>query len=405
MTTTPPVDAAGVDESGVDAAVVDAGAVDIRAIESLLIELVAIDSVNPDLVATGAGEANVGRHVAAWAAQRGLEVSVEPVVGDRANVIVVARGTGGGRSIMLNAHLDTVGVEGYTDPFVCTVTDARLTGRGVLDTKAGLAAALVIAQHAGAARLRGDVVVAAVIDEEYASLGTDALIAASPPRWRTDAAIVLEPTDLAVATDHRGFVWGSITVHGVAAHGSRPDLGVDAIAHASPILSGITALQAHLATTPCDLPTGPGSVHASLIAGGAELSSYPDTCRIDLERRTTMHEGPETFAAELHALAALAAPDVQTTVAVGASRGPLHVAHDEAIVVSIVSSGARHGLALTPTAASFWTDAALLSAAGIPSVVFGPGGHGIHSISEWIDRASLLTFASVLSETVQNWCK
>jgi acetylornithine deacetylase len=372
-------------------------------VEALLVQLVEINSVNPDLVSTGAGEAEVGRFVGQWAQDHGLEVTVEAVSGERANVIVVATGSGGGRSIMLNAHLDTVGVEGYEAPFVCRVEQDRLTGRGVLDTKAGLAAALVIASSASRLGLRGDVVVAGVIDEEYGSLGTEALIQSG--RWHTDAAVVLEPTDLAMCTDHRGFVWGSITVHGVAAHGSRPDLGVDAIAHAGPILSGVTALQERLASAPCDALAGPGSVHASLIAGGAEMSSYPDTCRIDLERRVTEGETPETFLAELHAVAALVDPAVTTTVKLGASRLPLHVDPSEQLISALTASGDRHQLPLRPSAASFWTDAALLHEAGVPSVVFGPGGGGIHSISEWIDRASLHTFINVLHDLTVNWCR
>jgi len=370
--------------------------------EALLVDLVEIDSVNPDLARNGAGEGEVGRFVAEWASAHGLDVSIEPVHGDRANVIAVARGSGGGRSIMLNAHLDTVGVEGYAEPFRCEVLPDRLTGRGVLDTKAGLAAALVVAERAAGLGLRGDVVVAAVVDEEWASIGTEAVIAAG--RWRTDAAIVLEPTDLVVVTDHRGFVWGIVTVHGVAAHGSRPDLGVDAIAHAGPILSGVLALQQRLAAGAGHPLTGPGSVHASLVAGGSELSTYPAVCRIDLERRTAAGETPATFEAELRQLAALAAGDVTTTVELGAWRHPLHVDPAHPLVGTVVEAGAAVGRELAPGAAPFWTDAALLAEAGVPSIVLGPGGGGIHATSEWVDRPSLAALVEVLTATVERWC-
>jgi acetylornithine deacetylase len=370
--------------------------------ELLLRQLVEIDSVNPDLARRGAGEAAVGRFVATWAAEHGLEVSVEPVRDDRANVIAVARGSGGGRSLMLNAHLDTVGVEGYSDPFRCDVQADRLTGRGVLDTKAGLAAALITARDARRAGLRGDVVVAAVIDEEWASLGTEALVASE--RFRTDAAVVLEPTELAMVTDHRGFVWGIVTVHGVAAHGSRPDLGVDAIAHAGPILAGVLALQDRLAAGGGHPLTGPGGVHASLIAGGTELSTFPDTCRIDLERRTAPGETPATFERELEELVALASPAVTTTIEIGAWRDPLGTDHDHEFVGAVVAAGAAAGLELRPSAAPFWTDAALLAESGVPSVVFGPGGGGIHSLSEWVDRRSLRTCGEVLAHLAAGWC-
>ena len=205
-------------------------------------ELVAIDSTNPDLVAGGAGEAEIAAFVADWLAEAGLEVELHEAAPGRPNVVGVARGTGGGRSLLLNAHMDTVGVAGMEAPFAPVVQDGRLHGRGAGDMKGSLAAMMLVGAAAVREGFRGDVIVTAVADEEVGSVGTEALVR----RTTADAAIVTEPTEEVVAIAHKGFVAFEIETEGVAAHGSRPDLGIDAIAAMGPVLSGIAALDARL---------------------------------------------------------------------------------------------------------------------------------------------------------------
>ncbi|MEP7105617.1 MAG: M20/M25/M40 family metallo-hydrolase, partial [Chloroflexota bacterium] len=255
----------------------------------LLSRLVAIDSVNPDLVAGGAGEAEMARFVASWLESAGLEVSTEELVPGRPSVVGVARGTGGGRSLMLNAHTDTVGVEGMDRPHEPRVDGNRLYGRGSYDMKSGLAAIMLAGAQAARAGLAGDVIVAAVADEEAGGLGTEAVLR----RWSADATIVTEPTELDLAIAHRGFVWIEVETRGRAAHGSRPQLGIDAIVKMGPILSGLEALDQRLRAGPGHPLLGTGSVHASIIAGGAELSTYPASCKLMAERRTIPGETPE----------------------------------------------------------------------------------------------------------------
>jgi acetylornithine deacetylase len=169
----------------------------------LLRQLVAIDSVNPDLVPGGAGEGNIAHFVAAWLERAGLEVAVEEVAPGRPNVIGLARGSGGGRSLMLNAHMDTVGVAGMQRPHDPYIEQNRLYGRGAFDMKGGLAAIMAAGATARQRRLRGDLIVAAVVDEEYASTGTGAPV----NRRRAAAAIVTEPTDPDTCIAHKGFAW------------------------------------------------------------------------------------------------------------------------------------------------------------------------------------------------------
>lgn len=243
---------------------------------SLTCDLVAIESVNPDLVADGGGEAAIAAFVASWLRGQGLEVEVvEPVTG-RPSVVGVLRGKGGGRSLMLNAHMDTVGAGGMLDPFTPKVDAGRIYGRGAYDMKGSLAAIMVAAREARHLDLAGDVIVTAVSDEEVASTGTSAVL----ERYRADAAIVTEPTELRLCTAHKGFVWLEVEVRGVAAHGSRPDLGVDAIANTGPILAGVMDLAARLEDGPRHRLLGTGSIHASLVEGGQELSTYPARCTV-----------------------------------------------------------------------------------------------------------------------------
>ncbi|MCX6047048.1 MAG: M20/M25/M40 family metallo-hydrolase, partial [Chloroflexi bacterium] len=251
-------------------------------VTALLRDLVAIDSVNPDLVPDAAGESGIARYVADWLTRAGLEVEIEEVAPGRPNVIGIARGTGGGRSLMLNAHMDTVGVGGMERPHEPFVDGKRLYGRGAYDMKGGLAVAMVAAAQAKQQQLRGDVIVTAVCDEEYASIGTEAIV----KRWRADAAIVTEPTELQICVAHKGFVWLQVTTEGVAAHGSRPDLGVDAIAKMGHVLVALEKLDQELRAQPTHPLLKSGSLHASLIRGGQELSSYPERCVVDVERRT-----------------------------------------------------------------------------------------------------------------------
>ncbi len=191
-------------------------------VESLLTRLVSIDSVNPSLVPGARGETEIGLFVADWLRTHALEVRPqETSAPGRPNVIALVQGTGGGRTLMLNAHMDTVGTIGMASPFEPVVRDGKLYGRGAMDTKGALAAFMCAAADAAAAarrKLRGDVLLTAVVDEEYASIGTEAVVR----EHRADAAIVGEPSGLQVITEHKGFAWFEIETTGVAAHGSLP---------------------------------------------------------------------------------------------------------------------------------------------------------------------------------------
>jgi acetylornithine deacetylase len=370
----------------------------------LLKDLVAINSVNPSLVPGGAGESGVADRVAADLREAGLDVELAEAAPGRPNVFGVLDTGRRGPSLMLCGHSDTVGVEGMHNPFDPVVRDGRLYGRGAQDMKGGVAAILAAARQLAAAPsgLGGQVIVAIVVDEEYASLGAEAAVRS----WSADAAVVAEPTDLAIAVGHKGFEWVEVTTHGVAAHGSRPDEGVDAIVMMGRVLREIEALeQDFMAGTPHPL-LGRPSVHASLIQGGRELSTYPDRCTVAIERRTVVGDPEQALHHEVAAaLERLRDADPQFRAEAQATfdRPPYLTPEGHALPRLLRDAlGARR---TSVGAMSFWTDAAILGTAGIPSVVFGPGGAGLHGVEEYERIDEVLACRDALVRLARAYCR
>ncbi len=369
----------------------------------LLAALVAADSVNPSLVPGGAGETEVAGVIDGWAREAGLESERLEETPGRPSVLVRARGTGGGRTLLLCGHIDTVNVEGMTDPHTPRIEGERLYGRGAYDMKGGVAAALIAARDASRLGLAGDVVVAAVADEEHASLGVQEALR----HVSADAAVVTEPTELELAVAHKGFVWSEIEVTGRSAHGSRPHLGIDAILKMGAVLKELEQLDRSLADRTHPL-LGRASVHASQIEGGVELSSYPAQCTLGLERRTLPGEtGPE-IEAEIESLlerCRQADSEFQASHRTLLVREPFEIAQEQELV-GLVAEAAAEVLPEPPkiTGASYWADSAFIAAAGIPTVLFGPGGEGAHAVEEWVSLADTEAVARTLVALAARFC-
>jgi acetylornithine deacetylase len=366
--------------------------------------LVAIDSTNPDLVPGGAGEAAIARFVAGWLTAAGLETEIHDLGPARANVVATVRGSGGGRSLMLNAHMDVVGAGGMAEPWTPRIADGKLYGRGAFDMKASLAAIMLAAREAAALGLRGDIIVTAVADEEFASIGVQDVVR----RLRADAAIVTEPTGLELCVAHKGFVWVEVETFGVAAHGSLPGEGVDAIARMGPVLTGLDALARELQSRPGDALLGSPSVHASLIRGGHELSTYPDRCLLSIERRTIPGETTTDVEGQIAAIldrARSADPTLRAEQRTLLVRDPFAVSLDEPIVEMARQHLARvRGSDPPVVGAGGWMDSAFLAAAGIPTVILGPDGDGAHADDEWVDLASATRVADALLGIITEFC-
>lgn len=390
----------------------------------LLRSLVAIDSVNPSLVPGARGEADVARALAERMRAIGLAVHVQEVAPGRPNVIGVLDGARPGRSLMLCGHIDTVGVAGMARPFDPVSRDGRVYGRGSQDMKSGVAAmvdtARVIVDSGGLGA--GQLLIACVVDEEHASIGADALVT----RWKADGAVVTEPTDLAIAIAHKGFEWVEIETEGRAAHGSRPRDGRDAIRLMGRVLAELDALDRRLQAAVSHPLLGAASLHASLIQGGRELSSYPDRCHLQMERRTIPGEPPGCGGREVADILTrlrAADPDFKAASRAVFARSSYEIAADHPLVRAMqaalpIDSSAKsaqsaaapsakspsHRSPQSPTGMSFWTDASVLGEAGIPSLLFGPTGAGLHGVEEWVDVESVRYCRDTLVNLARAWC-
>lgn len=357
---------------------------------SILKSLVAIESVNPTLVPGAAGERRIAEHLLSVLQAEGIAANLEEVCPGRFNVVARVRGSNPGPRLLLNGHLDTVSVEGMAAPFQPLEKDGKIFGRGALDMKAGIAAATaaLIAVHQQRGNYSGELVLAAVVDEEDLSLGTQHFLRNWPAECPFDFALVTEPTRLKVCSAHKGFAWLEVSTEGVAAHGSRPQEGVDAIRAMGKVLQELEVLDQRLQSGPAHALLGTGSLHASLIKGGREWSSYPDRCVLKYERRTVPGESDAVVEGELNGILGRLRQTDSRFQARGrfiVSRSPLEVdrgqprmRHFFDAAQSCLPEQVEWGWA------SFWTDAALLSEAGIPVAVFGPRGEGLHSLEEYV---------------------
>jgi acetylornithine deacetylase len=351
-----------------------------------------------------AGEQAAADTVAVHMRQMGLEVHVQEVAPGRPNVIGVLDSGVAGRSLMFCGHIDTVGVDGMSAPFEPRIDDGRLYGRGSQDMKGGVAAMIDAARVAAATGFHaGRLIVAVVVDEEYASIGADALVR----EWRADAAVVTEPTDLQIGVAHKGFAWLQVQTRGRAAHGSRPADGKDAIIAMGRVLAQLGELDRQLQARPPHPRLGAASLHASIVRGGRELSSYPDECRLDMERRTIPGEHEQAPDEELKTiLARLRAEDAsfEGSHHITFARPPYAIEEDHPVTRALEAAARTHGVTADRAGLSFWTDAAVLGEAGIPSLLFGPGGAGLHSTEEYVVIQDVVACRDVLATLATTWC-
>jgi acetylornithine deacetylase len=365
----------------------------------LLCDLVAANSVNPSLVAGAPGEAAAAEVARSAMAGIGMDVVTQEVRPGRPNVIGVLEGRRKGPTLMLCGHLDTVGVEGMVDPFVPRVEHGRVYGRGAQDMKGGVAAMIAAAGLLAPSWSHGRLIVAGVVDEEHESLGAEALARA----WTAEAAIVTEPTDLMAATSHKGFAWLEIVTRGRAAHGSRPLEGRDAILRMGRVLGALEARDRELRVGPATDLQGTGSLHASIISGGRELSSYPDHCVVQMERRTVSGEDEQVVVGEVNAIVdrlTTEDPEFEAAVRLLTYRSAYRLDSRHPLVRSLSAAIGRTGRSGVPVGMSFWTDAAILGGAGIPAVLFGPGGAGLHSVQEYVNVDDLYACRDILADTI-----
>jgi acetylornithine deacetylase len=366
--------------------------------------LIQIDSRNPTLAPDSSGEGNCASALATVLDDWGFTVEMRDAAPGRPNVLARI-GPADAPALMLNGHLDVVSVEGMVhEPFAANISNGNLYGRGSADMKGGIAAMCAAATSAPQ-QSRGQILIAAVVDEEYESIGTRSLVASG---IRADAAIITEPTHLTLCPAHRGFAWFDIVVKGKAAHGSRYDVGIDAITHAGLLLAELDRLEQSRASGTIHRLLGRGSLHASTIAGGLGISTYPEVCTLSIERRTVPGETVEMAINELATACARVRelrPEFDASVKLRTAQLPSDVAADAPIVTRVLTAMEREGVPPRIEGLSAWTDAALLNEAGIPTICFGPGDIGLaHAAEEFVPVVEIERATRVLGRIVREWC-
>jgi acetylornithine deacetylase len=379
----------------------------------LAAELVRTDSVNPGLVPGGAGEAQVAGLLARRLERGGFAVRLVPAADVLGRPSLVARhaGTGGGRSLLLNGHLDTVGVAGMAEPFAGRVAGGRLLGRGACDMKAGVAAMVAAAETAAAAGTAGDMVLALVADEEHASIGTEAVVEFLGGRL-PDACLVGEPTWLDLAVAHRGYAVVQVTFTGQAAHSSQASLGVNAVSHLGRLISAVEERDAVLAAGAGHPVAGTASMMTTVAGGGTSPFVLADAAFAVVERRTVPGEAASGALAEVAAiLDGMRAADssVQAAASLVLSRAAWEFNGASAAGAALsgmlaAALGDRRGRVPEKVGAPYWMESALWEAAGVPAVVCGPAGGGMHSADEWVDLAQVRAYADALVDTISAFC-
>jgi acetylornithine deacetylase/succinyl-diaminopimelate desuccinylase-like protein len=378
-----------------------------RDVEELLAALVRIDSVTPWLIPDGAGEGAIARFIADWLAPFGVEVALEEVEPGRPNVLATLPGSGGGRSLCLNAHSDTVGYANWADRALRPQRRGdRLIGVGVADDKSSVAIGMLALRELASSgeRLRGDVVLACTADEEGVSIGTFDLVR----RHRYDGAIILEPEAAGrVVVEHQGFGWIDIIVHGRAAHGSTPDQGIDAIVHMAEVIRGLAALDANFAAHP-DRLNGRTVLHTGKIAGGTDYATYPSRCILGIEIGT---QPGETLAARVSDIEAIFAdcrtrlPDFSAEIEVKVERDPFRASGHEALLASADRAAVRTiGRPHEQIGVNAWMDSPIMQNVGIPTISIGAQGGNFHSPDEWVSLPECVALVGIVRETARDFC-
>lgn len=382
--------------------------IEIQDVINLVSELVKIDSSNPWLVAGSPGEANVAAYIARWLEPLGVEIRLEEVEPGRPNLIAIWRGTGGGKSLCLYAHLDTVGYALWRDQALKPqINGDIMTGLGSADDKGHCAAALLAMKSLveSGVRLRGDLVVTLVIDEEGTSSGAMDFV----KHYQPDAALVLEalgPGNITIT--HQGFGWLDIIVEGRAAHGSAPNVGIDAIVHMAEVITRLHRLDREK-FAPNAHPLNDKTVfHTGTISGGTDYATYPGRCVLGIEIGTQPGETIEDRVAEIEAIFAEVKeiyPNFNGRVEVKLARDPFEARGHEEIWEVVAGEMERElGNPVKPVGENAWGDAALFQDAGIPTLMFGAPGDNLHAPNEWVSLSGLMKLANLIAASARRFC-
>ena len=379
-----------------------------ESVTTLLSHLVKIESVTPWLIADGSGEGAIGDAIAEWLADLPVVVTFDELGPRRGNLIARLRGTGGGPTLCVNAHADTVGYANWADRALEPRMDGdRMYGLGVADDKSGCVAALLALREIAESgvKMRGDLLLAMVADEEGVSIGTEDLV----KRYEIDASIVVEPDALPqIVVEHQGFGWIDVIVHGKAAHGSAPQDGIDAIVHMAEVVRRLDRRDRDVFSMTSGLRNGRTVFHTGTLNAGTDYATYPSRAVLGIEIGTQpgehlsdrVREIEETFAE-----VARERPDFRGEVVVQLDREPFVAeGHEDLVAALDASATGVIGRPFEPIGLNAWTDAALMQAAGIPTVLLGSAGGNYHAPDEWASISELVSLTRILSDAIPRFC-
>ncbi|HEX7078900.1 MAG TPA: M20/M25/M40 family metallo-hydrolase [Candidatus Eisenbacteria bacterium] len=378
------------------------GPLDHDVVIGLLQSLVRIPSVNPAIAPDEAhGERAVAEFARDWLLARGVRAWLEEATPGRPNAVAeVGRPEGPGvRTLVLCAHLDTVGTAGMTiPPFEPRIDGGHVYGRGAYDMKGGVAACMAAAAALAREEFGGRVLLALVADEEYESVGAADFVR----RHKADGCILTEASEGDLIIAHKGFVWADVVTQGRAAHGSRYDLGVSAVARMGRIIAALDRFDTEVLRKREAPYVGRASMHCAVVRGGVGLSTYAPDCALQVERRTLPGETADQVLEELRGVVRDAGEEA--TVTIRTFRAPLTTPADAPVArATRAAIEAVTGREPAERGVAYWMDAAIFAEAGIPAVDYGPSGAGAHEAVEWVDAESVTRTAQVLAEAARRF--
>lgn len=377
-------------------------------VATLLADLVRIESVTPWLITDGSGEGAIAQAMASWLRDLPVEVSFDEVEPGRINLLARLPGSGGGPTLCLNAHADTVGYANWADRALTPVIDGdRMIGLGAADDKSGCVAGLTAMRTIAESgvQLRGDLLLACVADEEGISIGTEHLIERHP----MDAVLIVEPDALPRGiVEHQGFGWIDVIVHGKASHGSAPEAGIDAIVHMAEVIRRLDRLDREVFAPSADPLNGKTVFHTGTLHGGTDYATYPSRAVLGIEIGTQPGEHLSDRVADIEAILAECAealPGFRGEVQVRLEREPFKAEGHEELWKALDHAAVEViGTPFEPVGLNAWADSGLTQGAGIPTVMIGSAGGNFHAPDEWASIPELASLSSILAETAVRFC-
>ncbi len=382
------------------------GIIKEKEVINLLSDLISIDSVNPLQNTSSTGEKELANYVREYLENMDIKTLVYPVIDGRPNIIAIIEGKNQGKNFVLEAHMDTVKADNMTiEPFLPNIREGKIFGRGACDDKGSLASMILALKllKQTSISLKGNVYLAAVIDEEYKQRGVLHLL---NQEFKFDAGIVGEPTNLDIVIAHQGCLRWRIITKGISAHSSEPEKGKNAIYFMNKVINSIQEKLIPLCNEKSHPLVGSPTLSVNIIKGGIQINTIPNRCFIEIDRRMIPGENSQDILKEVDKFLnnlkkELPMLEIEREDPFIISP-PMQINKEEEVVKALFQCiNDNRGTNPKIRGAKFGTDAAIFVNRGIPTVVFGPGNIAqAHSDDEWIEIKQVAQAAEIIAQTV-----